>query len=408
MHRRLAGGLSRTLCSSVGKRLFSTRTPLAKHKLCMIPGPIEFHEDVLAAMSTPATSHVDPDFLPVFGEAIEMTREVVRTDKGQPFLVAGSGTLGWDMMSNVLEEGDSTLMVNTGYFGDRFAESLETYGANVHHVKASIGSRPSTKDIEAALVEHKGYKMVAITHVDTSTGVLNDIQALAQVIRQRSPESLIVVDGVCAVGSEELAFDDWGIDIVITASQKGLGVPPGLSVVVASQRALDVFKKRSSRIRNYYGNWNKWLPVMEAYEARSALYFATPPVQLLYALNVSLKQILANGPTGLSERIDAHRKASGQVKAAVQGLGLKLVPTSLEGAANGMTAVYTPPSIKTPDLIEAMAKKGVQIAGGLPIKAEPYFRIGHMGISVVEPERKHIQHVIESLHSSLNELNYRS
>ncbi|ORZ03052.1 pyridoxal phosphate-dependent transferase [Syncephalastrum racemosum] len=377
----------------------------AARKLCMIPGPIEFHEDVLSAMGTPATSHVDPLFVPVFGETIEMVRKVVLSKDAQPFITAGSGTLGWDMMVNVIEEGDEVLVLNTGYFGDHFADCLSTYGAKITHLRAEVGSRPSIDALKKALSEKK-YKMVTVTHVDTSTGVLSDIKSIAETVKAASPETLVVVDGVCSVGSEEIQFDAWGLDVVITGSQKGLGVPPGLSIVVVSQHTLNVFKNRQSPIRSYYSNWNKWLPVMTAYESRKPAYFATPAVQLIYALHTSLKQITA---LPIEQRVNKHREVASNLRQTLKSLGLKTVAQSDDVAANGMTAVWLPEGVELPQLVPALAGKGVQIAGGLHKDcATKYFRIGHMGISVMEDDRQHITKVVDALKSSLTELGYKA
>ncbi|KAI8883163.1 PLP-dependent transferase, partial [Backusella circina FSU 941] len=378
---------------------------MAPHKLCMIPGPIEFHEDVLAAMSTPATSHVDPNFVPIYGEVIEMVRKVLLSETAQPFVVSGSCTLGWDMMVNLIEQGDQVLSLNTGYFGDNFTDCMETYGAKVTTLRAEVGSRPSIDALKEALNANK-YKAVVLTHVDTSTGVLSDVKAVAETVKSISPETLVVVDGVCSVGSEEIRFDEWKLDLVISGSQKGLGVPPGLSVVLASQQAINVFKTRQSPVIAYYSNWKKWLPIMEAYESRKPAYFATPAVQLIYALHASLKAITSQP---MEVRFDKHREVAANFRQSIRDLGLKTVAQCEECSANGMTAVWLPEGVEIPQLVPALASKGVQIAGGiLSGLAGKYFRIGHMGISVTEPERGHIAKVVQALTESLNELGYKA
>lgn len=125
------------------------------------------------------------------------------------------------MSSNLIEKGENALVLHTGYFADSFADCLETYGASATQIKAPIGDRPSFEQIEQALKE-KPYKLVTITHVDTSTGVLSDIKRVTEVVRRVSPDTLVVVDGVCSVGSEEIAFDAWDIDVILTASQKAI------------------------------------------------------------------------------------------------------------------------------------------------------------------------------------------
>ncbi|KAI9249538.1 pyridoxal phosphate-dependent transferase [Sporodiniella umbellata] len=374
---------------------------MTDRKLCMIPGPIEFHEDVLAAMSTPATSHVDPKFVPVYGETLKMVRKVALSEKGQPFVVSGSCTLGWDMMVNLIEGGDQVLVLSTGYFSDNFADCLSTYGANITTIQANLGETPCMEKIKQALASTQ-FKMVTITHVDTSTGVLSDIESIARTVKSIQPECLVVVDAVCALGSEEIRFDDWQLDIVISGSQKGLGVPPGLSVVVASPLALRVYHERKTPVVAYYANWKKWLPIMQAYEEGRPAYFATPAVQLIYALHVSLSAILQQT---VERRFELHRQVAQQFREKVRALGLETLAKDERCAANGMTAIWLPQGIEIPQLVPAMASKGVQIAGGiLNGLAGKYFRIGHMGISVTEPERGHISKVVQVLTETLKEL----
>ena len=151
------------------------------------------------------------------------------------------------------------------------------------------------EDIASAL-QSKSYKLLTFTHVDTSTGVLSNAPAIAALVQKVSPSTLIIMDAVCSVASEEIRFDEWGLDVVLSASQKGLGAPPGLSVLVVSQRALGVFgerKKRGVREGSYYASWGKWLPIMRAYEEGRPAYFATPPVNLIYAFRASLELITA-------------------------------------------------------------------------------------------------------------------
>jgi alanine-glyoxylate transaminase/serine-glyoxylate transaminase/serine-pyruvate transaminase len=273
----------------------------APHKLLVIPGPIEVADDVLFANAHPAMSHVSPEFIPVFGDCIRMLREVLFAPNAQPVLTAGSGTLGWDhVAANVLQPGEDALVLNSGYFGDSFADCLETYGAKVDQIKAPIGSKPSLDEVEAALAKKK-YKVLTFTHVDTSTGVLSDAKGLGELVKRVSPETILVLDGVCSVGSEEIRMDEWGIDVVLTATQKGLGCPPGLMVLAASKKAIAAFEKRTVPPNSYFASWSRWLPVMKAYEAGTGAYFATPPTNLIYALHASLTTITKGSPS-LEER----------------------------------------------------------------------------------------------------------
>ena len=344
-------------------------------KLLMIPGPIEFTPEVMRAMGMPTASHVAPNFIEAFGQALERLRDVFLCPGGQPFVVAGSGSLAMDMAAaNLVEPGDKALVVNTGYFGDRFAAILERYGAQVTQVRApAVGDEPELAQVEAALKAEQ-FKVMTLTHVDTSTAVGADVQALSALGRRHS--ALVVVDGVCSVAGEEMRQEEWGIDLALTASQKAIGVPPGLALVVAGPRAMDAFRRRKAPVLNYYADWTQWLPIMEAYEARRPSYYGTPPVNLIWALNVSLGQILEEG---MEARFGRHRKLSEALKAGIEALGMRQVPVSPGKTATTLTAPYYPEGVDA-GVLAKIGEAGVILAGGLhpEIKAR-YFRIGHMG-----------------------------
>lgn len=343
--------------------------------LLMIPGPIEFEPAVLAEMGAPTTGHTAPNFIEVFGQSLEKMRQVFYSQNGQPFILAGSGTLAMDSAgANLVEPGDKALVVNTGFFSDRFAAILERYGAQVTHVRAAVGDCPTLDAVEAAL-KADSYKLMTITHVDTSTAVLADVRGFSALARRYGV--LSVVDGVCSVAGETLLMDEWGVDLALTASQKAIGVPPGLALLVAGPQAMEAFNKRRGPVMNYYADWSNWLPVMQAYEARKPGYFGTPAVNLVFALNVSLSQILAEG---MEKRFARHERLSSATKAAVEALGLGQVPLNPAVAAHTMTAPRFPKGINGPEFIGRVAAAGVTVAGGLhpAIRAE-YFRIGHMG-----------------------------
>ena len=382
----------------------------AEHKLLMIPGPIEVADDVLLSNAHPSMAHVSPDFIPVFGESIEMLRQVADAPSSQPFIIAGSGTLGWDLAAaNLLEKDDDVLVLSTGYFGDSFAECIEAFGGKPKQLSAPAGSRPNLDEF-ASLLKEKKYKAVTITHVDTSTGILMDVPAVTNVVKSVSPDTLVILDGVCSVGSEEIHMDAWGVDFLLFASQKGIGIPPGLSLSLASPRAIQTFEKRSSPPAGFYTSWKKWLPVMKAYEGRTPAYFATPPTNLIYALHTSLKT-MTQGQVSLSQRFQMHRDASKRVKKAIQDMGLEqlALPDSREdGVANGMTAVRYPKGLSAPDILPKMAQRGVVFGPGLHKDCKnEYFRIGHMGISVVDPRRGDIDTILKKLEEVLVEAGHK-
>ncbi|KAG5298338.1 alanine-glyoxylate aminotransferase [Histoplasma ohiense] len=374
------------------------------HSTLLIPGPIEFDDVVLHSMSHYAESHVGPAFVKTFGECLTLLRSLFQTTSpaSQPFLIAGSGTLGWDLVSaNLIEREEEALVLHTGYFGDSFADCLETYGAKVTQLKAPVGEQPSLHQIEKALAA-KSYKLLTVTHVDTSTGVLADIKSIAALARRVSPDTLVVVDGVCSVGAEELAFDAWDLDVVLTASQKAIGCPPGLSIVMVSGRAIQCFEKRKSPPASYFASMANWLPIMRNYEAGKASYFATPATQLVRALHTTLTQVTSKP---LAERVARHKTVSQRVKKAVAELGLRQLATKPEDQAHTMTAIRLPEGMTPPDILPVLAKKGVVFAGGLhKDMASKYIRFGHMGVSVMDPGRDDIDKAIVAMKEAFAEV----
>ncbi len=341
----------------------------------MIPGPIEFEPEVLRSMSAVTTSHVAPNFIESFGNALDLVKKVWLAPTGQPFVVAGSGTLAMDMaVANLIDAGDNALVISTGYFGKRFKDILERYKANVTILEAPIGEIPSLEDIENAL-KSKSYKLLTITHVDTSTGVLVNPKPIAELAKKY--DVLSVLDGVCSVAGEEIHQDEWEMDIVLTASQKAVGVPPGLALLVASQKAMVTWKNRKTLVPNYYADWNNWLPIMNAYQDRRPSYFGTPPVNLIMALETSLKMI---DDEGINNRVNKHKELATAFRSSISALGLRILPKNNSNAANTLTAIYYPSDIEAGLFLKSISSLDVIVAGGLlpEIKAE-YFRVGHMG-----------------------------
>jgi len=343
--------------------------------LLMIPGPIEFEPEVLQVLGAPTTSHVAPSFIEAFGRALENMRNVWLAPEGQPFIVAGSGTLAMELAgANLIEPGDKALVLSTGVFGDRFEDLLQRHGAEVTVLRAPLGQRIDLDQVESAL-RQGDFKLLTVTHVDTSTAVRMPIQAIGELCQRYGV--LSVVDGVCSVAGEEIRQDAWGLDVVLTASQKAIGVPPGLALLVASSRAMTAFKRRKHPVVSYYADWAKWLPIMQAYEARKPSYFGTPAVNLVAALDVSLKQILLEG---MVQRFDRHARIAAAFRAGVDALGLSYVAESAADRANTLTACRYPEGVAAAQLLRGIREAGVIVAGGLhPRIRSEYFRVGHMG-----------------------------
>ncbi|WAC01382.1 alanine--glyoxylate aminotransferase family protein [Lacinutrix neustonica] len=329
-------------------------------KLLMIPGPIEFEPEVLHAMSIPTTSHVAADFITVFANSLELMRTVWKSPKGQPFIVSGTGTLAMDMAAaNLIEKGDDVLVISTGYFGKRFKDILERYGANTTLLEAPLGEVVSLEVIEKEL-KTGSYKVLTFTHVDTSTGLLVDPKPIAHLAKKYNV--LSILDGVCSVAGEEINQDEWELDVVLTASQKAIGVPPGLALLMASQKAMRVWENRKTPVSNYYADWTNWLPIMSAYEAGRPSYFGTPAVNLIVALETSLKIIVQEG---MDTRVKRHQNLAKAFRAGIAALNLEILPKTNTIAAHTLSAVYYPKGIDGAALSAKMVADNVIIAGGL-------------------------------------------
>lgn len=299
--------------------------------------------------------------------------------------------------SNLLNPGEKVLVLSTGFFSDSFADCLRVYDADVDVITAEVGDVVPLDKIEEQLKKEK-YQAITITHVDTSTSVVSDVEAISEIVKKVSPETLIVVDGVCSIGVEDLEFDKWGIDFVLTASQKALGVPAGLSVLYASERALAKALNKS-KDTTFFASLKRWTPIMKAYESGTGAYFATPAIQTITALKTSLEEILSES---VDQRFADHAKVSDKFKNDVEKLGLKIVPVNKEVAAHGLTAVYFPENINGPDLLKKLSEKGFVVAGGIHKRlVGKYFRVGHMGYSIYAG---HIDKLTKALEESLNEL----
>jgi alanine-glyoxylate transaminase / serine-glyoxylate transaminase / serine-pyruvate transaminase len=217
--------------------------------------------------------------------------------------------------------------------------------------------------------------LMTFTHVDTSTAVRVDPKPIGELGRKY--DVLTVLDGVCSVAGEEMRQQEWGIDVALTASQKAIGVPPGLALLVASPKAMYAWKNRKTPVGNYYCDWSNWLPIMQAYEEGRPSYFGTPSVNHVAALEVSLKMILEEG---MEKRIARHKTLAESFRQKITEIGFNMMPENEECSANTLSAIYFPENISASEFMGGMAKSDVIVAPGLlPELKGKYFRVGHMG-----------------------------
>jgi len=243
----------------------------------------------------------------------------------------------------------------------------------VNVLSAEPGYYVEPETVEKEVKKDK-YTLVTFTHVETSTGVRQPIKDSVKAVRDYV--DLVVVDGVSSVGAEEVKAKDWRVDVYLTASQKALGVPPGLGILVLSERAMERLKDEKS-IAGYYLDLRNWLPVMNSMENGKASYFSTPPVHTILMLSEALKIIIDE--EGLESRIKRHEKVASAIRAGIEGMGLEIVAKKPEAYSNTVTGVVVK-KVNAGNVLSEIVSEGVELAPGVHPKLQgKYFRIGHMG-----------------------------
>ncbi len=344
-------------------------------ELLLIPGPTPVTDEIKAALAAETWSHTDPRFVRVVTHSLEMTREMLGCQEGEVFVIAGTGTLAMEMaLVNTVAPGERILVLSQGFFGDRFELLANSFGIEVDVLRSEWGQRLDVDQVRAQLAERR-YKAVTVTHVDTSTGVEADLEALVPLVKETG--ALFILDGVCATAAVEEDMSKayqgnpaYKIDIVLSGSQKAIGVPPGLLLLGFSKQALAA-REAMERIPAYYGDIKNWLPIMQ----NPGKYFATPAVNMFYAYEVAMQTVMNEG---LANRYRRHRVIARALRAALATYGMRALAAE-DVAAPTLSCVLYPAGIDDAAFRKALAAKGVVVAGALAGLAGKAFRIGHMG-----------------------------
>ncbi|HEY2705053.1 MAG TPA: alanine--glyoxylate aminotransferase family protein [Candidatus Dormibacteraeota bacterium] len=346
--------------------------------LLMIPGPVPVRADVLEALAEPVRSHTSAENAAAVRRAQRGIRGLVGSEAALVHVFAGSGTLAMEVaLVNHARSGDRVVVCSEGYFGDRFVEIGTALGQEVVPLRSEWGRRLDPEELRRACAAGPAPAVVTVTHVDTSTGVLTDVAGLVAAARECG--ALVVLDGVCATGAVEESMDAWGVDVVITGAQKGLGLPPGLTVAAVSDRARERRAEVGS-IAAYYADLRRWEPVME----EPTRYFSTHATSLIRALGVSLDAIEAEG---LGPRFERHRRVAAGLRAGMGALGLTSL-TEAAALAPTLSVLAVPDGVGEADLRAGMAARGVVVAGCLGAFAGRGIRVGHLGsVGAAEVER---------------------
>lgn len=365
---------------------------MSSEKLILIPGPSPVHPRIIHSLAQPTISHVSPVLAAEFKAALDNLRKTVFTEKGEPFVIAGAGTLSMEMaLVNTVGPKDRVLILSQGYFGERMAHICQSFGFAHDLVESEWGEAVMPQELESRLARGS-YSFVAATHVDTGTGACAPVTDYVRVLRGR--DIFFVLDGVCATGGIEERMDDWGVDVLLTAAQKCFGAPPGLAICVFSEKAMA--KRRSlASVPAYYADILRWLPIMKD----PTKYFSTPCVNEIRAFAESTKIVLEEG---LEARFRRHARYARAIRQGLSRLGFSLF-TREPFLADTLSVVLYPEGVEDKAFRGAYFDNGVVVAGGLAHTAGRVFRMGHMG-NLSEPQ---VLFALDALERTLKTLGYR-
>ncbi len=335
-------------------------------KRLFTPGPTPVPENLMLKMAQTIIHHRNPEFKEIFRELNENLKYLFQT-KQDVYTLTSSGTGSMEAaVGNIIAENDKAIFVNGGKFGERWGHLIKTFGGIPIEIKKEWGEPPTVDEILSDVKNNPDVKAVFLTHSETSSGTVTDVKEIAKEVHKIS-DALIVVDGITSVGAIELRMDDWDLDIVITGSQKGLMIPPGLAFIAVSERAWK--KINQTKNRTFYFSLERAKKALETGDTPW-----TPAISLVIGANEALKMIKQEGLENIWLR---HSILAEGIRFGVQALGLKLLSKS---PSNAITAVLVPENLEFKKFNKILKYKyGITVAGGQEHYKEKLFRISHLG-----------------------------
>ena len=333
-----------------------------------IPGPTPIPPEIQSVLSRQMINHRGPEFAEMIRKMTAILKEIFQT-KGDVLILTGSGTGGMEAaIVNMLSPGDKVLVVSNGFFGERFADIAEIYGAQVERLRFEWGSAADPEAVRQALAKDLGVKAVLVTHNETSTGVTNDLASISKVVKEF--EKLLLVDSISSLGAIDLPADAWGCDVVVTGSQKGWMVPPGLAMVSVSEKAWQA--QAEARMPKYYWDFAKAKKFLD--EKGQTPW--TPAISMFFALDAALELFQQEGLQNILAR---HARVGNKAREMVKSLGLSLFPQD-RCASNTVTAVKASEGLDVKKLLGILREEhDVVLSGGQQRLEGKIFRIGHLG-----------------------------
>lgn len=361
--------MPRDIILGTNKRLYLYNIMFEEKQFLMIPGPTPVPSSVLAEIAKHPLPHRSKEFSKIFTECNTMLKQVAKTEKAVPLIYACSGTGVMEAsLVNVLSPGDKVVSVVNGVFSKRWADMAEKFGAEVIRITVPDGEAVTVEQVKEIYSQNTDAKLLLTTFSETSTGVKNPIKEIAELTQ--NTKTLFAIDAITGLGAMPLYMDDWGIDIVISGSQKGFMIPPGLGFMWVSEKALAVHKEEPRAC--FYWDWTQALKALD----NDTTAF-TPNVNYIVGLHKALSLITTEGIENTWAR---HQKLKNIVRKFVQEeLGFKLLVTD-ENASAAITSVVPPENISVPDIRKIMKEKhNIIIANGQRHLQDKIFRLGHLG-----------------------------
>ena len=368
------------------------QAPIPQQNL-RIPGPTTVPPVILAEMARPMINHRGPEFAAIMRRVTARLQYFFQTSS--PVLTyPASGTGGQEStIANLFSPGDHVVVITIGSFGNRLANIADAYGLQVSRIEFPWGQAADPDIVETRLKTLKPFRGVLMTHNETSTGVMNDVQTLTSLVRQLAPDTLIAVDAVSSLGCVPIEMDPWDIDVVFTGSQKGWMTPPGLMMIAASPRAWEASK--SARLPRFYFDWASSRKKLEIGQ-----HPTTPPISIFYALDLALEIMLAEGRDAIFAR---HQYIGEYVRNRARTMGLKLLADHAN-ASNTVTAVLAPEGINTKALLKILREQDhIVLGGGQEHLDGKIFRVGHLGFF----EEAELVEAMDAVEKRLHEFGFK-
>lgn len=351
----------------------------------MVPGPVDVSAEVLGAMGAPVVAHYGSDWVELYQETIGLLKQVFQTE-GDVFIVVGSGTAGLDAaMGGLLKRGEKVLVPINGWFAERLFQIAQAYELDARRLEFDILKPLPVEPVEKFLRREKDTQAILMVHHETHTGIVNPVKEIGQLGKEHNVP--LIVDAVSSLGGIDLKVDEWGVDICVTASQKGLEAPPGLVLISISERAWAIMDAKGATGHGFYLDPRVWREYLEQWGDWHPSH-TTLATNNILALRISLKRILAEG---LEEHFARYRRVSKVIKSGIKSIGFELLIDEAISSPT-VTTAKTPNGIKAERIRDFLRdKRGILISFGPPQYRENTIRVGHMA------EQMRLDHIVRLL-----------